>query len=97
MSALPVDFKVVQKEWDTFWRWIYTHTSIHHVGPEVRLVYLDPSIQRTREQSMLFFLTHKDTVLNNTPKCKCGSRYIHIEDHIHDCPVKLYNTTLAVI
>lgn len=93
MSAMPIDFKVVQKEWDTFWRWIYRHTSIHHVGPEVRLIFLDPTIQRTREQSMLFFLTHKNTVLNDPPKCICGSRHIHIEDHISDCPVKKFNDT----
>ena len=94
MSSLPVDFKVVQKEWDTFWRWIYAHTSIHHVGPEVRLIFLDPSIQRTREESMLFFLKNKQTVLNNTPKCECGLRYIHIQDHFSNCPIRLFNETL---
>lgn len=94
MSNLSIDFKVIQKEWDIFWTWIYTNTRIHHIGPEVRLLFLDPSIQRTREESMLFFLTHKALILNNCPKCNCKSRYIHIEDHNLDCPIKIFNEKL---
>jgi len=90
---LPIEFKVDQKEWDNFWRWIYTYTSIHHLGPEVMV--LDIGINRVRELSMVFFLLNKDRIFTNPPKCICKNRYIHVDDHLKNCPIKVFNDELV--
>jgi len=87
----PINFKPEQKEWDSFWNWIYTNTTTYHIGPLVSVITVDPSLQRTREFSMLFFLLNKQTILSNPPKCICKDRYIHIYDHMDNCPIKQFN------
>ena len=87
----PIDFKINQKEWDSFWSWIYNHTTTNHIGPLVNLITIDPSLQKIRESSMLFFLLNKQKILSNPPKCICLNRYIHIDDHLYNCPIKEFN------
>jgi hypothetical protein len=88
---LPIDFKVEQKEWDSFWNWIYSNTIAHHIGPQVSLILIDPGLKRIRDLSMLIFLIHKDTIIHRPPICICKNRYIHINDHLKDCPIKQFN------
>jgi hypothetical protein len=90
-ASFLIEFKVDQKEWDSFWSWIYTNTNLHHLGPEVSIITIDPMIKSIRELSMLFFLTHKQLICLNPPKCICLNRYIHIEDHLKDCSIRLFN------
>jgi hypothetical protein len=85
-----IDFRVDPKEWNCFWKWIYTHTGAHHIGPEVSLIIYDPNLQAIREGSMLFFLTNKEKILTSPPRCTCQPRHIHIYDHLADCPIKIF-------
>ena len=91
MSRNPpfaIHFKPDQKEWDSFWTWIYNNTTTHHLGPLLSVINIDPSLQRNRELSMLFFLLNKEIILSNPPKCSCQNKLIY---HTDNCPIKQFN------
>ena len=83
-----MSYHINTAEWERFWRWVGANTGAHHIGPGVTVTgTINP---RLEEISMNFFLTYKDTILNNPPICTCGNN-VFVGNHKNKCPKERFH------